>query len=212
MILNIKQIEFGAEPEFEIENAATQEILAKCKSMNNISTELVFSGENVYTLSFEPVLLEKKGEKNELMYGISEHNKPVGGLYTAEVCQKKILFVSVGYDYYKIQFYDREYQLYEIGLGTDRHYLCLYEDGQTVAIVHKPTEVKSHLDTYMVYLENVKYRHIACIAALFIDGLEYSSNDEIADSAIKEEYLSFNKELNSKFDAAFLERVKANNM
>ena len=48
MILNIKQIEFGAEPEFEIENAATLEILAKCKSMNNISTELVFSGENVY--------------------------------------------------------------------------------------------------------------------------------------------------------------------
>ena len=63
-----------------------------------------------------------------------------------------------------------------------------------MAIVHKPTEVKSHLDTYTVYLENAQYRDIACIAALFIDGLEYSINDEIADSAIKEEYLSFNKE------------------
>ena len=118
----------------------------------------------------------------------------------------------MGYDYYEIQFYGGMYQLYEIGLGTDRHYLCLYQDGQTVAIVHKPTEVKSHLDTYTVYLENAQYRDIACIAALFIDGLEYSSNDEIADSAIKEEYLSFNKELNSKFDAAFLERVRTNNM
>lgn len=75
-----------------------------------------------------------------------------------------------------------------------------------------PTEVKSHLDTYTVYLENAQYRDIACIAALFIDGLECSSNDEIADSAIKEEYLSFNKELNSKFVAAFLERVRTNNM
>ena len=72
----------------------------------------------------------------------------------------------------------------------------------------------THLDVYkrQVYLENAQYRDIACIAALFIDGLEYSSNDEIADSAIKEEYLSFNKELNSKFDAAFLERVRTNNM
>ena len=201
MILNIKQTQFGAEPEFEIEDTATGETLAKCTSLNHISTEIVFAGQNAYTLSFEPVLQEREGEKNELMYSILEHNRPVGGLYTAEVCQKKILFVSVGYDYYKIQFYDREYQLYEIGLGPDRHYLCLYQ-----------AEVKSHLDIYTVYLENAQYRDIACIAALFIDGLEYSSNDEIADSAIKEEYLSFNKELNSKFDAAFLERVRTNNM
>lgn len=137
MILNIKQTQFGAEPEFEIEDTATGETLAKCTSLNHISTEIVFAGQNAYTLSFEPVLQEKEGEKNELIYSILEHNRPVGGLYTAEVCQKKILFVSVGYDYYKIQFYDREYQLYEIGLGTDRHYLCLYQDGQTVAIVHK---------------------------------------------------------------------------
>ena len=96
MILNIKQTQFGAEPEFEIEDTATGETLAKCTSLNHISTEIVFAGQNAYTLSFEPVLQEREGEKNELMYSILEHNRPVGGLYTAEVCQKKILFVSVG--------------------------------------------------------------------------------------------------------------------
>ena len=69
-------------------------------------------------------------------------------------------------------------------------------------------EVKSHLDTYVVYLEYEQYRDIACIAALFIDGLEYSSDDEIAGSRIKEEYISFNKKLKEKFDLEFLERVK----
>ena len=96
MILNIKQTQFGAEPEFEIEDTATGETLAKCTSLNHISTEIVFAGQNAYTLSFEPVLQEREGEKNELMYSISEHNRSVGDLYTAEVCQKKILFVSVG--------------------------------------------------------------------------------------------------------------------
>lgn len=91
MILNIKQTQFGAEPEFEIEDTATGETLAKCTSLNHISTEIVFAGQNAYTLSFEPVLQEKEGEKNELIYSILEHNRPVGGLYTAEVCQKKIL-------------------------------------------------------------------------------------------------------------------------
>ena len=93
MILNIKQTQFGAEPEFEIEDTATGETLAKCTSLNHISTEIVFAGQNAYTLSFEPVLQEREGEKNELMYSILEHNRPVGGLYTAEVCQKRILFV-----------------------------------------------------------------------------------------------------------------------
>ena len=68
MILNIKQTQFGAEPEFEIEDTATKETLAKCTSLNHISTEIVFAGQNAYTLSFEPVLQEREGEKNELMY------------------------------------------------------------------------------------------------------------------------------------------------
>ena len=37
MILNIKQTQFGAEPEFEIEDTATGETLAKCTSLNPIS-------------------------------------------------------------------------------------------------------------------------------------------------------------------------------
>ena len=44
MILNIKQTQFGAEPEFEIEDTATGETLAKCTSLNHISTEIVFAG------------------------------------------------------------------------------------------------------------------------------------------------------------------------
>ena len=76
MILNIKQTQFGAEPEFEIEDTATGETLAKCTSLNHISTEIVFAGQNAYTLSFEPVLQEREGEKNELMYSILEHNRP----------------------------------------------------------------------------------------------------------------------------------------
>ena len=93
MILNIKQTQFGAEPEFEIEDTATGETLAKCTSLNHISTEIVFAGQNAYTLSFEPVLQEREGEKNELMYSILEHNRPVGSLYRAEVCQKNIVCI-----------------------------------------------------------------------------------------------------------------------
>ena len=102
MILNIKQTQFGAEPEFEIEDTAIGETLAKCTSLNHISTEIVFAGQNAYTLSFEPVLQEREGEKNELMYGISEHNRPVGGLYTAEVCQKKIMPVRSQSDFIQL--------------------------------------------------------------------------------------------------------------
>ena len=92
MILNIKQTQFGAEPEFEIEDTATGETLAKCTSLNHISTEIVFAGQNAYTLSFEPVLQEKEGEKNELIYSILEHNRPVGGLYT-ERSEKDIICI-----------------------------------------------------------------------------------------------------------------------
>lgn len=208
MILNIEQKAFGPEPQFTIKNAATNVQTAECRSMNGIQTAIAFTDGTAYTISFEPVLVERDGQKNELVYVLSQNDREIGGIDTAEVCQKKILFVSVGYDYFKITFRDMEFQLYELGLGSNEHYLCLYEGDSTVAIVHKPMEVKSHLDTYTVYLEYEQYRDIACIAALFIDGLEYSNNNEIADSRMKEEYLSFNKALNAKFDAAFLERVK----
>lgn len=208
MILNIKQIEFGHEPEFIIEDTLSLSEVARCKSKNAVSTEILFFDGKMYTISLEPVLKEKEGQKNELRYMIYENDSLAGYICMADVSQKKILFVNIGYDYYEIQFHGSEYKLYEVGLEMDKHYLCLYKEGKTVAIVHKPMEVTSHLDTYEVYLEDEQYRDIACIAALFIDASEYSSDDEIADSRIKEEYLSFNKELNAKFDEAFIERVK----
>lgn len=208
MILNIEQKDFGQEPLFEIKNAKTNEKIAKCTSMNRVQTTIRFTDGEEYSISFEPVLMEKENDKNKMLYVISENGRAVGGIEQAEVQQKKILFVSVGYDYFQIHFHDSEYELYEIGLGENQHYLCIRQGETTVAIVHKPMEVKSHLDTYVVYLEYESYKEIACIAALFIDGLEYSSDDEIAGSRIKEEYLSFNKELKEKFDLEFLERVK----
>lgn len=208
MILNIEQKDFGQEPLFEIKNAKTNEKIAKCTSMNRVQTTIRFTDGEEYSISFEPVLMEKEDDKNKMLYVISENGKAVGGIEQAEVQQRKILFVSLGYDYFQIHFHHSEYELYEIGLGEDQHYLCIRQKETTVAIVHKPMEVKSHLDTYVIYLEYENYKDIACIAALFIDGLEYSSDDEIAGSRIKEEYLSFNKELKEKFDLEFLERVK----
>ena len=68
-----------------------------------------------------------------------------GLLYGRGLSEKRYYLYPWDMTIIKYSFNDREYQLYEIGLGTDRHYLCLYQDGQTVAIVHKPTEVKSHI-------------------------------------------------------------------
>lgn len=208
MILNIEQKDFGSEPFFEIKNAKNNEKIAECESVNGVQTIIKYADGKEYSVSFEPVLMEKENNRNKMLYVISANGRAVGGIEQAEVQQKKILFVSLGYDYFQIHFYDSEYELYEIGLGENQHYLCICQGETTVAIVHKPMEVKSHLDTYVVYLEYEQYRDIACIAALFIDGLEYSSDDEIAGSRIKEEYISFNKELKEKFDLEFLERVK----
>lgn len=208
MILNIEQKDFGSEPVFEIKNAKNNEKIADGMSKNRVQTAIRYSDGREYLISFEPVLMEREAKENKMLYVISKNGRAIGGIEQAEVQQKKFLFVSVGYDYFKIHFEDSEYELYEIGLGENQHYLCICQGDTTVAIVHKPMEVKSHLDTYVVYIEYEKYKDLACIAALFIDGFEYSSDNEIAGSKIKEEYLSFNKELKKKFDSEFLERVK----
>ena len=158
------------------------------------------------TLHRELVNNEKKTQVTDILF---DGNK-VGYIYPDIVAQKKFLCFSWGYDFLKMRLNDKEYQIYEVGLGPDQHYICIYENGITISIIHKKDMKINYRDNYTFYIEHDKDLIAVCVIALYFDCMRYPDHGEIAGGIIdNNSFITLQKELNDKYDPAFIPRIIA---
>ena len=210
MILNINQIKNRPKPVYEIMNAITGEKLADANSFDIAKPQLIYPNGDQYNISLSPKSSRRIDGKNRLVFDIFMYDNLIGGIYQWLIVQKKILFIPVGYDYYGFVLNGISFQIFEVGLGGNQHYLCFYTDDKLVSIVHKHMKVINSLDTYTAYLDEEKYQVATCIFTLYLDELDYyNSNEVVMYKESNEEYISINEELNKKYDSTFIPRIKA---
>ena len=132
----------------------------------------------------------------------------IGYAYPSLVPKKKILFFSIGYDYFEYCFNNEFYQIYEVGLGDDQHYFCVYQNNNTVAIIHKKDKVVNFKNMYTIYaLDGVNVLAM-CALTLYFDCIMAPDYNEYSGySQIDEAYITTQKELNEKYDATFIAKI-----
>ena len=125
-----------------------------------------------------------------------------------QFCQtKKVLFLPIGYDYYRFTVGENTYTVYEVGLGADKHFYCFYVGEETVAIIHKPDQVKNYLDRYDCYLASEDHFLAVGLFCLFLEAGQYYDIDCIGNKEDNTETITLQKELREKYDPSFISKV-----
>lgn len=115
-----------------------------------------------------------------------------------------------GYAYFELNFKDRQYIGYEVGLGADGIALCLYYNDTMVALIDKNTKVVNFCDEYAMYLSDESLLSIAALYAVYYDMLKFANIGEVKLFSETQTYLiTHNKELKEKYDPDFIQQIKS---
>lgn len=140
---------------------------------------------------------------------ILKNGEKVGFVYPDLVAKKKVWFLSFGYDYFNFVLEGKKYTVYEVGLGQDQHYICVYSENETVAIIHKKDIKHNYCDEYIIYTIDKTIMLDMCILALYFDCIRYPNHGEfMGESYVDDSFLTTQKELNEMYDSSFIEMVK----
>lgn len=119
-------------------------------------------------------------------------------------------FLRPGFFYTKVNFYDRGYNIYDIGLGKKGIYYPCYEskgegDGLQIGIMHKNVLVENLKDTYECLVKNDDDDVMMILFALYNDFWNFRHTAQKAVNSKQMQYFyTVNKRLKAKFNPDFL--------
>ena len=125
---------------------------------------------------------------------------------------KRVKGFFASYPYYEYVDGDVTYTMYEVGFGSKGLYLCIYRDEELLAVVEKDLVTVNFADKYICYLSDESQALIVTTAVIYYDVVSYGDFMNIAVYSKKKSVVNtYQKELKAKFDASFIDKVKANN-
>lgn len=209
MIVKFNQIRRQPNPEYEFYYKGDTIATAKGIAASHGRPSLLY---NRYEYSIPLESYKGKDEAGNFVphiYTVLKSDKQVGIIYQGMIPQKKILFLSFGYDYFFLKLFGESYYGYEIGFGEDQHYLCIEQNHKTIGIVHKKDRVVNYLDSYTIYLENQEDLVACMLFALYFENARYADLAEVTDNQTEDtSCITVQKELNAHFDPTFIPRIK----
>ena len=207
MIIKFNQVDRQPNPIFKA--MVKETIIANGIGATQSNAAKITIQENIYEISDNIHRdKDKNGKTITQVTDVLKDGEIIGRIYPDIVPQKKIWFISIGYDYFVIDLYDKQYFAYEVGLGENQHYVCIYEKDELVAIIHKDDKVINFKDTYTIYFQDEKLLTMLCIFNLYFDCINYPNHGEIMGEHVENGgFITMNQELNSKFDSTFIEKI-----
>jgi len=165
---------------------------------------LIKNNEQILILSADEVPVDGGGffRRDRVLFSIKRPNGDICG----EVSSKMAKGFRSKYKYNQINFNAELLDCFEVAMGKDGKFICIYlKDGQ-VAMIEK-SMVVDNTDFYKIYLKNEKYMDIVCFYAVYYDYATCEDYDEITFKykMASDEY-TFNKKLKSKYDSNFKEQ------
>lgn len=210
MILEFNQIDRQPNPLFE--GKIKGQIVVTGKGTTHFNDGFIDYNGSRYEISSK-LHREKFADKTATQVSdILKDGKRVGFIYPDLVAMKKVLFLSFGYDYFNFIFNGNKYTVYEVGLGQNQHYICVYSGNETVAIIHKEDKKHNYCDKYVIYALNETLLLDLSILTLYFDCIRYPNHGEFTgESYVDDSFLTTQKELNEKYDPSFIPCVKRMN-
>lgn len=209
MILNITQTKTNFDMEWEISNIAGDNYaIAKAPFERGSFSVLIqyANDDRVNTMTFNPADTRWGSSLTDRMsFKLFESEQLVGKLVGKT---KKVGFLK-SYPYYEFSYKGRLFYGYEVGLGKNGLFLCIYENESLIAIVDKKLRVINYKDAYTAYIDDEKYANVVVAFILYYDTATYGDLMDISLISIKEKYVNtVQKELLGKYDPMFIEKIK----
>lgn len=209
MIIRCIQTSRQPKPAYSFKNENVK-ICSAVGATRHSPAKIEFSQKS-YSLAKD--IYKEKDTRGLALTGITDvihEGRVIGRIYAGTIPLKKILFMTIGYDYFGIDFFDQKLKGYEIGLGENQHYISIYEKERTIAIIHKDDKIIDYKDTYTIYLEDESYLEAVCLFTVSFDCARYPDIGEVSGKNIDNDvYISIQKELNEKYDPTFIPRIRA---
>lgn len=213
MIFRVVQIERGVHPQYAFMTLSGDSLGEVTTIDNRISIKCSISYmKSKYTTLFSPqeALSKGAGLREAMKYRIFVGDKEIG-YFVGDVKQtgKKVLgLFAKGYEFYRIHYSGLDYSCYEIGLGNQGHYFCLYDSNDSlIAVIQHDIDVTNRKDDYICYVDGEKYSVLVAIFAIYSD---FARNPDIEIMGYSKEHkavYSTDKELLAKYDPNFIPRI-----
>jgi len=210
MVLRFEQTHRQPRPAYAITRPRTGETLGGAEASDPTRPTLTVGGTS-YELDVPGRTARDPENKKQALSPVFSNGTECGSIEICFVQTKKILFLSVGYDYRRVILDGTVLTAYEVGLGHQQHYWCIYrEDRELVAMLQKDDGAINNCNTYTLYLEENALAAAVCLLALFEDCTQYPDMGEVNGySAEAEAEFTTQKVLLAKYDADFIPRVIA---
>lgn len=209
MIIDVNQTKRQPKPEYTIFDSITSEVLGSAKAYTYEDTTATYCGEDFKFDFHKEIVINQDGRKIRKFH-IRSVNSEIG-IVEDFTQTRKVLFVPIGFSYYRIQINNEEYLAYEVGFGNDKHYFSVFHNDSVVAMIQKYDRVIDYKDSYTVFIDLQQPAELAkalTLFTVFIDCSLYADVGEV--SGTSDDATSFNtvqKELNDKYDPTFIQRV-----
>ncbi|MDO4555387.1 MAG: hypothetical protein Q4B70_09610 [Lachnospiraceae bacterium] len=157
-------------------------------------------GENSYTL-------KRDSSNGPRYYDILDGNGSGIGYFSRLTKDKG--FLKPGYLYIKAGFHEKEYSIYEVGMGKEGTYFPCYEEAygeeRQIGQIHKPAVVKDLKEEYECFAVDDQVSELLQLFSLYTDVWEHRNTGKKAAKAAEVEYsYTLNKKLKAKYNPDFV--------
>jgi hypothetical protein len=208
MIVSMKQEKTNFDLQYRFQSGErTLCVAAAPFERGNLTTTLRFSDGTEQQLYFNPADTRWGGGLHDrLSFKILENGEKIGFLVGAT---QKTGRLFGGYPYYQVDYREKAYEAYAVGLGKDGIFLCLYRDGRVLSVTEKDLIVHNYQDTYTLYLDREEDFPLTALAVLYYDLTCYGDLMELSVRSVKKYSLhTVQKELLAKYDPDFIPRIR----
>ncbi len=166
---------------------------------------LIQNNERILMLSSDEVPIDLTGIlfRDKVLYNIKKLNGDICGEITLKVVKKFL----ARYKYIQINFNAELLNCYEVNMGKEGNFVCIYIGDLQIALIDKTNVSNDNLDSYKIYLKDEKYIQIVCLYVVYYDHATSANYNEFTYKSKKTSYEnSPNKELKSKYNPQFKEQ------
>jgi len=206
MIVDLMQIKTFKDLEWVFEENKNNVALAQSPfEVGKYQIFVTFKDDKRICLYYNPRDTTHGGKlENRLAFHIYDDNE-----YAGHIVGRTKGFLFKGYAYYEMKYKGELYLCYEVGKGKQGLFLCIYKEEELIAIVEKDLTVSNYKDTYSFYILSSEYFVVTSLFTLYYDSLIFNNMlDRSVHSSSTTIKFTRNKELLSKLDASFIEKVK----
>ena len=108
------------------------------------------------------------------------------------------------YEYYKLEFLNNQYYIFEVGLGKDGIKYPIYCNDVQIALIEKDSVVYNNLDEYNIFAIDANAAFISYLSALYLDIVRYSNRGEVNKKGFQKYYVKTTlQELKNKYNPDF---------